>query len=187
MFRFAKDSFSLWLDEHKLFYQFQEPLTTTIHSLITRVAHSMQNEGYRFEQSPLALLHHEALPLMLQSVVGMGRARPSDKQVHLMRQPVTTGLTLQHLIGDKKYVGALYFEDDPSRYVLHLSKSPTAVSCQVLIKIFQLLRTIHFVAMSMVVFTSVYRRPTGLGGSPIRMSLWSPSLSKDATHKTWDV
>lgn len=91
-----------------------------MHEMIQNVATMLQHAGYRFEPSPLALLDHECLPLQHQVIIGLGKPRQSDGQVHLARVPTAPESRIQDILADRKFAGPYYIEDN--RYVLYLSE-----------------------------------------------------------------
>lgn len=114
MFRFFQDSFNAWLTDFKLLYQYEVPLSLTVHALLIRVAEDMHqstaNHTFQVVQQ-CSHLDHEVLPLTLLSLIGKGHPN-THNQVRLRLQPIRPDLTIQELLLDKnKYVAPVCIEN----------------------------------------------------------------------------
>ncbi|KAJ3510799.1 hypothetical protein NLJ89_g4471 [Agrocybe chaxingu] len=120
--RFYIESFNSHLLSLGLLHDFDTPLTTSIIDLINRISTDMENSSFAFRFSHRAgVLEHEDLPIGLLGFVNRGRPRPSDNQIRLRIQPISSVATIETLLSAPNLyaIPDLCIED--GRYVLHFA------------------------------------------------------------------
>jgi len=124
-YRFLRESFSAKLEEFRLVYLYEFPLSTSIANFIERVVEDMEQSSFHYQFTPrtaASFSHQEVLPLQLLEVVNRGVPRPSDGQIRL-RCAAHSNLTIGNLAANRVRFAVPTVAIEGNCFIIHLGET----------------------------------------------------------------
>jgi hypothetical protein len=121
LFQVSGDSFTQFLEEYNLVFNYELPLETTLVSLIDRVTAEMQNSTsqYQFASIPRRATNRN---LLLLGLVNRGQGHGPARQSYLRPWPLDTGTALMNLAQDRYNFSNPLCISRENRFVIYLGK-----------------------------------------------------------------